>query len=261
MSDEDDFAFDDWDDATLAELNATERRISHQFTQTQAQPQSAQSVPPTKQSLVRQANFGDPPPKRLKPNNWSSNAPSSRYVSLNTCDDAEELEVFAGRDGRARIFDARVPPRTTSFAIPSKQTTNAPITSTISHDLVSRRPLPLASQQRPSVGSIAATIRASQGPEEVIRYLEPPSLDSSVHRNHRLPSPVAQSTRTNLPPLQRDNQVDIELSRLRTELAQVCVDLAARILGFLTRFSASSYARGYQEGASGFPRQHICQSW
>jgi hypothetical protein len=227
MSDEDDFAFDDWDDATLAELNATEQRISYQMTQTQARPQSAQSVP-HKQSMVRQANFGDPPAKRLKPNNWSSNASSSRYVSLNTEGETAELEVFAGSDGRARIFDPRVPPRATSFAVPSKQIINASSTSTTSHGPTSRRlhalgrPPTLASQQRPSVDFIAATIRAPQGREEVIRPLEPPVLDPSLPRRHRLPSPVPQSTRTNLPSSQRNNQIDAELSQLRAELAQVC---------------------------------------
>jgi len=267
MSDEDDFALDDWDDAALAELNATEQRISYQLTQTQARPQPAQSVPPTKQSLVRQANFGDPPAKRFKPNNWSPNASSSRYVSLNTEDDTMELEVFAGSDGRARIFDPRVPPRTTSFAVPSKQTTNAPFTSSTSHEAISRRlhapvrPPPIASQQRPSVDVIAATIRAPQGCEEVVRPLEPPVLDSLLHRRPLLPSPVPQSTRTNLPSSQRSNQVDAELSRLRAELAQVSLGHAARLLAYLTLFSASSYTSGYQEGAPGSPRQRICQRW
>lgn len=240
MSDEDDFAFDDWDDVTLAELSATEQRISYQLTQNQARSQSAQLVPPTKQSLVRQANFGDPPAKRLKPNNWSPNASSSRFVYLNTEDDTVELEVFAGSDGQARIFDPKVPPRTTSFAVPSKQTTNTPITSTTLHEPVTRRPhapgrpTPLALQQRPPVGVIAATIRASQGQEEAIRCLEPPAFDPLLHGHRRLPSPVPQHRGTDLPSSQKNNQVDAELSRLRADLAQVCVDHAARILGFLT---------------------------
>lgn len=228
MSDEDEFAFDDWDDATLAELKATEQRISYQLTQTQARPQSIQSVPPTKQSLVRQANFGDPPAKRLKLNNWGPNASSSRYVSLNTEDDTAELEVFAGSDGRARIFDPRVPPRTTSLAVPSKQITNATSTSSTPHEPIRRqlhapgRPPPLASQQRPSAHVIEATTWVPQGREEVIRPLEPPALDSSSHRRHLLPSPVPQSIRTDPPSLKGNNQIGAELSRLRAELAQVC---------------------------------------
>lgn len=218
MSDEDEFAFDDWDDAILAELSATEQRISYKLTQTQAQPQSAQSVPPTKQSLVRQADFGNPPAKRLKPNNWTPNAPSDRHVSLNAEDDTAELEVFAGSDGRARIFDPRAPPRTTSLAVPSKQTTSSSFTYTTSHEPISRprhalsRPSLLASQQRPSVDITEATTCIPQGFEEVIGPLEPPVLDSTSHQHHRLPSPVPQSTRTDL----------VELSRLRAELAQVC---------------------------------------
>ncbi len=218
MSDDDEFAFDDWDDATLAELSATEQRISYKLTQSQAQPQSAQSVPPAKQSLVRQADFGDPPAKRLKPNNWSPNASSGRYVSLNAEDDTAELEVFAGSDGRARIFDPRAPPRTTSLAVPSKQTTSSPFTYTTSHEPISRprhapgRPSLLASQQRPFVDIMEATTWVPQGCEEVIRPLEPPVLDSTLHQRHRLPSPVPQSTQTDL----------VELSQLRAKLAQVC---------------------------------------
>ena len=218
MSDEDEYAFDDWDDATLAELSATEQRISYKLTQTQAQPQFAQSVPPTKQSLVRQADFENPPAKRLRPNNWSPNAPSGRHVSLNAEDDTEELEVFAGSDGRARIFDPRAPPRTTSLAVPSKQITSSPFTYTTSHEPINRprqapgRPSLLASQQRPSVDIKEATTWALQGCEEVVRPLEPPVLDSTSHRRHRLPSPAPQSIQTDL----------VELSRLRAELAQVC---------------------------------------
>jgi hypothetical protein len=227
MSDEDEFAFVDWNDATLAELSATEQRISYQLAQTQVRPQSTQSVPPTKPSLVRPAHFGDPPAKRLKPNNSNPNAPSCRYISLNTEDDTAELEVFAGSDGRARIFDPRVPPRTTSLAVPSKQITNATPTSSTSHGPIRRRlhvlgrPPPLASQQLPSVDVTEATTWVPQGRGEVIRPLGPPVLDSSVHRR-RPPSPVPQSTRTDLPSSQRNNQVDAELSRLRAELAQVC---------------------------------------
>ena len=225
MSDEDEYAFDDWDDATLAELSATEQRISYQLTQIQAQPRSAQSIPQTKQSLVRQADFGEPPAKRLKPNNWSPNAPSGRYVSLNAEDDTAELEVFAGSDGRARIFDPRAPPRTTSLAVPSKQTTGTSLTYTTSHGPISRRlhapgrPPLLASQQQPSVEIIGATTRVPQGCEEVIRPFEPPVLDSTLHQRHHLPSP---DLRTDLLSSQRNNQAEVELSRLRAELAQVC---------------------------------------
>ena len=235
MSDEDDFAFDDWDDATLAELDATEQRISFQLTQIQAQ--STQLAPPTKQPLVRQANFGNPPAKRLKPNNWSSNAPSNRYASLNTEDVTEELEVFAGRDGRARIFDPEVPPRTTSFAVPSRQIKSPSPTPATPHELVTRqphapgRPPPLASQRRPSVGAIAATIRESQCHGRTKRSVGSPEFDSSLPGHHRLPSPVPQSVQTSPPPLKNNSQVEAELSRLRAELAQVGLDHTAGRLG------------------------------
>ena len=266
MSDEDEFAFDDWDDTILAELTATEQRFTNQSTQTQFYPPSTQSVPPTKQSLVRQAHFGDPPAKRLKPNNSNSNTPFSRYVPLNTEDDTAELEVFAGSDGRARIFDPRVPPRTTSLAVPSKHITNATPTSSTSRGPTSRRlhapgrPSPLASQQLPSTDVIEATTWVPQGRGEVLGPPKPPVLDSSVHRRPR-PSPVPQNTRTDLPSSQRNNQVDAELSRLRAELARVCRDHAAQVPAYLTLFSASSHARGYQEGPPGSQRQCIFQRW
>jgi len=264
MSEGDEFTFDDWDDASLAELNATEQRISYQLSQTQGRLQSAQLVPPTKQSLVRQSNFGDPPAKRLKPNNWNTNASSSRYIPLSAGGDTVELEVFAGSDGRARIFDPKVPPRTTSFAVPSKQITNTSRAPVAPHGPVTRRPHGPGRPpptQRPSVGAIAATIRASQGREEATKTLESPVFDLSSHGHHRPPIPARQSIRTNVPPSQQNNQVDAELSRLRAELAQVCLDHAARMFGFFTLFSASNYARGHREGASVGPRQCIRQRW